>query len=427
MTTAADPTDQLRAEPNPYESALHQLNAAGALLGLDEGILAGLRRPRREFSVNFPVEMDNGTVRTFTGYRVQHNDARGPYKGGIRYSADVSLDEVRALAMWMTWKCAIVNLPYGGAKGGVIVDPSSLSACEVENLSRRFISELEPIIGPDKDVPAPDMGTNAQVMAWMMDTYSMAHGHTVPAIVTGKPVEIGGSQGRFEATGRGVRFVTEEIAKRRGDALEDLRIAVQGFGNVGSVTARLLAEAGAKVVAVSDAAGGYYNGNGLDVPALISGRSNRGEILGDSPDADRITNAELIEVDCDYLIPAAIENVIVASNADKIEADVIVEAANGPTTPEAEHILLDRGRTIVPDVLANAGGVTVSYMEWVQDLQSFFWEEDEVNQRLARIMRKAFAQVWDSAEARELSLRDAANVLGLERVVAATKLRGVFP
>ena len=426
MTTATS-TAHPAAEPNPYESALEQLNSAGAILGLDEGILAGLRRPHRELSVNFPVEMDNGSVRTFTGYRVQHNDARGPYKGGIRYSSAVSLDEVRALAMWMTWKCAIVNLPYGGAKGGVIVDPSQLSDCELENLSRRFISELEPIIGPDRDVPAPDMGTNAKVMAWMMDTYSMGHGHTVPAVVTGKPVEVGGSQGRFEATGRGVLYATEEIAKRRGDAIDELHVAVQGFGNVGSVTARLLHESGAKVVAVSDASGGFYNGNGLDIPALIDDCDARGKIGAEPAGADRISNAELIEIDCDYLIPAAIENVIVASNAGQIEAGVIVEAANGPTTPEAEQILLDRGRVIVPDVLANAGGVTVSYMEWVQDLQSFFWEEDEVNQRLGRIMRKAFAQVWDSAEARGLSLRDAANILGVERVVAAIKLRGIFP
>ena len=427
MTTSTSATTQHDTESNPYETALQQLNSAGALLGLDEGILAGLRQPRREFSVNFPVEMDDGSVRTYTGYRVQHNDARGPYKGGIRYSSAVSLDEVRALAMWMTWKCAIVNLPYGGAKGGVIVDPSELSDGELENLSRRFISELEPIIGPDKDIPAPDMGTDARVMAWMMDTYSMGHGHTVPAIVTGKPVEIGGSEGRFEATGRGVLFATQELAKRRGDSLEDLRIAVQGFGQVGSVTARLLAEAGATIVAVSDAKCGYYNGDGLDIRALIDCCDTRGRIVGDPPPADRITNAELIEIDCDYLIPAAIENVILESNADKIQAGVIVEAANGPTTPEAERILLDRGRTIVPDVLANAGGVTVSYMEWVQDLQSFFWDKDEVNQRLARIMRKAFAQVWDSAEARDLSLRDAANILGVKRVVDAIQVRGIFP
>ena len=330
-------------EPNPYDSALQQLDAAADILGLNRGLRETLRMPRREFTVHFPVEMDDGSVRTFTGYRVQHNDARGPHKGGIRYSAAVSLDEVRALAMWMTWKCAIVNLPYGGAKGGVIVDPAALSDCELENLSRRFISELEPIIGPDRDIPAPDMGTNARVMAWMMDTYSMGHGHTVPAIVTGKPVEVGGSQGRYEATGRGVLFATEEIAKRRGDALEGLRVAVQGFGQVGSVAARLLSQAGARIVAVSDAGGGYYNGNGLDVAALIARADERGMIGGGAPGADRISNAELIEIDCDYLIPAAIENVILASNAERIRADVIVEAANGPTTPEAERILLDRG------------------------------------------------------------------------------------
>ena len=281
MTT----TTERAIEANPYQSALQQLDAAAALLHLDPGILAGLRVPRREFTVNFPVEMDDGSVRTFTGYRVQHNDARGPYKGGIRYSAAISLDEIRALAMWMTWKCAIVNLPYGGAKGGVIVDPAAMSDCELENLSRRFISELEPIIGPDKDIPAPDMGTNSQIMAWMMDTYSMGHGHTVPAIVTGKPVEVGGSQGRFEATGRGVLFATEEIAKRRGDSLAELRIAVQGFGQVGSVAAKLLREAGATIVAVSDASGGYYNPNGLDVPALIESIDERGRMIGEPPSA----------------------------------------------------------------------------------------------------------------------------------------------
>ena len=425
--TSSDPSLAPPAEPSPYASALEQLNAAADILGLDDGMRETLRRPRREFSVHFPVEMDDGSVRTFSGYRVQHNDARGPYKGGIRYATGVSLDEVRALAMWMTWKCAIVNVPFGGAKGGVLVDPDGLSDCELENLSRRFISELEPIIGPDRDIPAPDMGTNARVMAWMMDTYSMGHGHTVPAIVTGKPVEVGGSQGRYEATGRGVLFATEEIARRRGDALEGLRVAVQGFGQVGGVAARLLSEAGARIVAVSDAGGGYHDGHGLDVAALVAGASERGRIQEPPPGADRISNAELIEIDCDYLIPAAIESVILESNAERVRADVIVEAANGPTTPEAERILLERGRVLVPDVLANAGGVTVSYMEWVQDLQSFFWEEDQVNRRLSRIMRKAFAEVWERAETRGLSLRDAANVVGVDRVVRAIELRGIFP
>ena len=425
--TSPDPALAPPAEPSPYASALEQLDAAADILGLDDGMRETLRRPRREFTAHFPVEMDDGSVRTFSGYRVQHNDARGPYKGGIRYATGVSLDEVRALAMWMTWKCAIVNVPFGGAKGGVLVDPDGLSDCELENLSRRFISELEPIIGPDRDIPAPDMGTNARVMAWMMDTYSMGHGHTVPAIVTGKPVEVGGSQGRYEATGRGVLFATEEIARRRGDALEGLRVAVQGFGQVGGVAARLLSEAGARVVAVSDAGGGYHDGHGLDVAALAAGASERGRIQDPPPGADRISNAELIEIDCDYLIPAAIESVILESNAERVRADVIVEAANGPTTPEAERILLERGRVLVPDVLANAGGVTVSYMEWVQDLQSFFWEEDQVNRRLSRIMRKAFAEVWEGAEARGLSLRDAANVVGVDRVVRAIELRGIFP
>ncbi|MEE9277594.1 MAG: Glu/Leu/Phe/Val dehydrogenase [Dehalococcoidia bacterium] len=413
--------------PNPYESAIRQMEAAASHLALDASIVTILQKPKRELTVNFPVEMDDGSVHVYVGYRVQHNDARGPFKGGIRYSTGVTIDEIRALAMWMTWKCAVVNLPYGGAKGGVMVDPNELSECETENLSRRFISELEPIIGPDRDIPAPDMGTNARIMAWMMDTYSMAHGHTVPAIVTGKPVSVGGSLGRFEATGRGVLFCVEEVAKRRGDSLEGLRVVVQGFGQVGSVAARLLSEADARVLAVSDAAGGYYNGNGLDIEALLRCCDDRGRIIEPPPNADPISNDELLTLECDYLIPAAIENVILPSNANEIQAKVIVEAANGPTAPDAEAILLERGLELVPDILANAGGVTVSYMEWVQDLQSFFWEEDEVNQRLARIMRRAFAEVWDIAQGRNVSLRDAAHILALQRVVEATQTRGIFP
>jgi glutamate dehydrogenase (NAD(P)+) len=329
--------------------------------------------------------------------------------------------------MWMTWKSAVVNLPYGGAKGGVIVDPASLSLAELENLSRRFITELEPIIGPDRDIPAPDMGTNSTIMAWMMDTYSMAHGHTVPAIVTGKPVSVGGSLGRFEATGRGVLLCIEEIARRRNESLEGLRVVIQGFGQVGSVAARLLADGGATIVAVSDADAGYYNPHGLDIAEVLRGANDRGHIVDPPSSADRISNAELLELDCDYLVPAAIENVILTTNADNIKAQVIVEAANGPTAPDAEAILLDRGITVVPDILANAGGVTVSYMEWVQDLQSFFWEEAEVNQRLARIMRYAFGEVWTIAQDRNVSLRDAAHLLAIGRVVEALETRGVFP
>jgi glutamate dehydrogenase (NAD(P)+) len=414
-------------EPNPYESARQQLESIADELELEPWLVDRLSLPERELTVHFPVEMDDDTTQMFTGYRIQHNNARGPFKGGIRYSLHVSEDEVRALAMWMTWKCAVVNLPYGGAKGGVIVDPNALSSCELENLSRRFFTELEPVIGPDRDIPAPDMGTNAQIMAWFMDTYSMGHGQTVASVVTGKPVPIGGSEGRTAATGRGVSYMVEEITKRRGESIEGLRIAVQGFGNVGSVTARLLDDAGAKIVAVSDAHGGYHNANGLDIATFLNSTDGRGNIIETPPGADRISNAELIEVDCDYLIPAAIENVILPSNADNVRAKVIIEAANGPTTPDAEAILRDRGITIVPDILANAGGVSVSYMEWVQDLQSFFWEEEEVNRRLHRIMTRAFAEVWDTAQDRSLSLRDAAYVIGVGRVVDAIRTRGTFP
>jgi len=422
-----NPADATPTEPNPYVSARQQLANVASSLDVDDWLIERLSTPEREFTTNFPVEMDDGGVRMFTGYRIQHNNARGPFKGGIRYSPLVSVDEVRALAMWMTWKCAVVNLPYGGAKGGVIVDPSALSDCELENLSRRFFAELEPVIGPEIDIPAPDMGTNAQIMAWYMDTYSMARGHTVASVVTGKPVPLGGSEGRVAATGRGISYIVQEMCRENGVEVADLRVAIQGFGNVGSVTARLLHAEGAKVVALSDRNGGYYNGNGLDVPAFFAGKDAYGTMTTVPRGADGITNAELIEIDCDYLIPAAVENVILAENAEAVRAGVVIEAANGPTSPDAEAILLDRGRTVVPDILANAGGVTVSYMEWVQDLQSFFWEEEEVNQRLHRIMTKAFASVWQTAQDRKMSMRDAAYVVGVGRVIDAIKTRGVFP
>ena len=424
MTNLADANP---AEPNPYVSARQQLARVARTLEIDDWLIERLSTPEREFTANFPVEMDNGSARMFTGYRIQHNNARGPFKGGIRYSTQVGEDEVRALAMWMTWKCAVVNLPYGGAKGGVIVDPGELSECELENLSRRFFAELDPIIGPEIDIPAPDMGTNAQIMAWYMDTYSMTHGRAVASVVTGKPVSVGGSEGRVAATGRGISYIAQEVSRERGVELAGQRVAVQGFGNVGSTTARLLHAAGAKVVALSDRNGGYYNGDGLDVPAFFAGKDEYGTMTTVPRGADGITNAELIEIDCDYLIPAAVENVILAENADAIRAKVVIEGANGPTAPKAEEILLERGITIVPDILANAGGVTVSYMEWVQDLQSFFWEEDEVNQRLHRIMTNAFAEVSQTAQDRKMSLRDAAYVVGVGRVIDAIKTRGVFP
>ena len=385
-----------------------------------------LRHCKREFTVNFPVQMDDGSVRVFTGYRVHHNEARGPVKGGLRYSANVSLDEVRALSMWMTWKCAVANLPYGGAKGGVMVDPRSLSRRELERLTRRFAAEIGLLIGPDEDVPAPDMGTDAQVMAWIMDTYSMMHGHSVPAVVTGKPVTIGGSSGRVEATGRGVLFAAQKACAYQGASLGGSRVAIQGFGNVGSVAAKLLSEAGAVVVAVSDSKGGIYAERGLDIGLLFARKREHG-LVPDGHPGVRISNEELLELPVDILVPAALEGQIHGGNAARIRAPMIIEAANGPTTPDADAILGERGVFIVPDILANAGGVIVSYFEWVQDLQSFFWEEDEVNARLQRIIDRAFDEVAAIRDAESCTMREAAYVLGVRRVVEATQVRGIFP
>jgi glutamate dehydrogenase (NAD(P)+) len=412
---------------NPFDSAVEQFNAAADRLSLDEGMRDVLRHCKREFTVHFPVRMDDGTLRVFTGYRFHHNEARGPVKGGLRYSLNVSGDEVRALAMWMTWKCAVVNLPYGGAKGGVVVDPRAVSRRELERLTRRFAAEIGGLIGPDEDVPAPDMGTDAQVMAWIMDTYSMMHGHSVPAVVTGKPLSIGGSSGRVEATGRGVLFVTQQACARRGVDLKGARIAVQGFGNVGSVAAKLLADAGATIVAVSDSGGGIYAPGGLgDIDALVAEKRASGS-LGAAHPGQRITNEELLELPVDILIPAALEGQIHAANATRIQAPMIIEAANGPTTPEADRILAAKGAYVVPDILANAGGVIVSYFEWVQDLQSFFWEEDEVNERLRRIIERAFGEVAAIADSEHCTMREAAYLLAVRRVVEATEVRGIFP
>jgi glutamate dehydrogenase (NAD(P)+) len=412
---------------NPFQNALEQLDVVSDRLGIDPGMRDILRHCKREFTFNFPVHMDDGSVRVFTGYRVHHNEARGPVKGGLRYSLNVSLDEVRALSMWMTWKCAVAGLPYGGAKGGVIVDPRALSRRELERLTRRFAAELGLIIGPDEDVPAPDMGTDAQVMAWIMDTYSMMHGHSTPAVVTGKPVTIGGSSGRVEATGRGVLFVTQEACRVRGIALQGARVAVQGFGNVGSVAARLLSQAGANIVAVSDSNGGLYAKDGLgSIDALLARKHERGFVPDGWP-GEHITNAELLELPVDILIPAALEGQIHGGNAARIRAPMIVEAANGPTTPEADRILNAKGTYVVPDILANAGGVIVSYFEWVQDLQSFFWEEDEVNQRLHRVIERAFNEIAALHAEQGGSMRDAAYTLAVRRVVEATEIRGIFP
>jgi glutamate dehydrogenase (NAD(P)+) len=413
-----------------FETAQAQLNKVAKMMDLPPGIAAVLASPRRELTVNFPVRMDDGTTRVFTGYRVQHNDARGPMKGGLRYSQLVSLDEVRALAMWMTWKCAVVDLPYGGAKGGVIVNPKELSDAELERVTRRYASEISIIVGPSEDIPAPDMGTDGRIMGWFMDTYSMNQGHSVPGVVTGKPLELGGSRGRVEATGRGVQYITREACKVRGIDLKGATVAVQGFGNVGSVAARLLAQAGAKVVAVSDSIGGVYNQAGLDVEAMYADRKPGG-LIGDHDPSEfahtHITNDELLKLPVDILIPAALEGQINEKNARDIQAKMVVEAANGPTTDVADAILNERGIYVVPDILANAGGVVVSYFEWVQDLQSFFWEESEVNQRLQRIMVNAFTSIANLAQSRNLSMRDAAYIVALQRVINAITARGIYP
>ncbi len=411
---------------NPYRNALEQLDAAARRLQLAPGIHEILKYPRRELTVHFPVEMTDGQAHVFTGYRVQHNMARGPSKGGIRYSPTMDLDEVRALAMWMTWKCAIVNIPFGGAKGGVICDPRTLSACELERLTRRYTSEISLIIGPSTDIPAPDMGTNAQTMAWMMDTYSMTQGHTVPAVVTGKPVEIGGSEGRADATGRGIVTVAGLAAAERGKSLRELRAAVQGFGNVGSVTARILHEQGARVVAVSDAEGGIMNMAGLDIPALLQFAHRDGRLSG-CAGGEPIGTKELLELDVDLLVPAATENQITAENAGRIRASIVVEGANGPTTPAADRILQERDVLLIPDVLANAGGVVVSYFEWVQDLQFFFWNESEVNARMNSILERAYREVRAMAAQEGVERRLAAHLIAVKRTADATLLRGIYP
>jgi glutamate dehydrogenase (NAD(P)+) len=413
-------------ERSAYAIAIRQLEAAAYYLNLDRSLLEVLKHPRRELIVNFPVKMDDGSIRVFTGYRVHHNPARGPAKGGIRYHPEVTLDETRALAMWMTWKCAVVNIPYSGAKGGVVCDPKRLSIHELENLTRRYITEISIMVGPESDIPAPDIGTNPQVMAWIMDTYSMHKGYTVPAVVTGKPVAIGGSEGRLEATGRGVTVVAHEAAKMLGFGLEGARVVIQGFGNVGSATAKLMHQAGAKVVAISDARGGIYNPNGLDIPSLLHCAGRDGCIQA-YRDADHITNKELLELPCDILVPAAIHGVITSENAHNIRARILVEAANGPVTPDADRILQDNGVLVVPDILANAGGVVVSYFEWVQDLQAFFWEEDEVNARLEKVMRRSFEHVRQVAEKNKVDLRMGAYIIGVQRVAEATTIRGIYP
>jgi len=411
---------------NPWMMAQEQFDTAADMLDLERDLRAVLRVPKRELSVNFPVRMDDGSIRMFTGYRVHHNLARGPAKGGIRYHPDVTLDDVRALAMWMTWKCAVVNIPYGGAKGGVICNPKELSRGELERLTRRYTTEIAPMLGPEIDIPAPDVNTTPQVMGWIMDTISMHRGYTVPAVVTGKPVNIGGSLGRNEATGRGVAVIVREAAHRRGMSLQRARVAVQGYGNVGSVAALLLAEAGATIVAVSDSRGGIYHRDGLDPAAVLAYKHETGSVVG-FRGGGHVSNAELLEVPCDILVPAALEHQITETNALRIKAQIIAEAANGPTTPAADRILHERGVLVLPDILANAGGVTVSYFEWVQDLQSFFWSEQEVNQQLEQVMVAAFESVERIAGERKIPLRLAAYVLAVQRVADAVRVRGIYP
>jgi len=411
---------------NPYEIAQRQFDIAAKYLDLKAGIKAKLRLPKRELSVNFPVKMDDGSIQMFAGHRVQHSLARGPAKGGIRYHPDVTLDEVRALAMWMTWKCAVVGIPYGGAKGGVVCNPKVMSERELERLTRRYTSEISMFIGPESDIPAPDVNTTPQTMAWIMDTYSMTKGYSVPAVVTGKPIEIGGSLGRREATGRGVMFTTRDALQHLGMPIEGARVVVQGFGNVGAIGAQLLQELGCTIIAVSDSQGGIYNPKGLDAVDVKRHKAETRTVVG-YPGTDKITNEELLELDCDVLVPAALENEITRENADRIKARVISEGANGPTTPEADAILFDKGIFVVPDVLANAGGVTVSYFEWVQGLQSFFWSEEEVNENLEKIMVKAFQDVLTISQQKKVDMRIAAYILAIDRVSTATLLRGIYP
>lgn len=417
-------------ESNPWNNSLIQLRKAAEAINLENNVLKILEKPSSIFTTNFPVQLDDGSIEVYTGYRVQHNMSRGPCKGGIRFSPHVNLDEVKALASWMTYKTAVVNIPYGGAKGGVIVDPYKLSFDELKRLTRRFTYSLKDIIGPNKDIPAPDMNTNPQIMSWIMDTYSMIKGYTELGVVTGKPLEVGGSLGRTEATGRGVYIVMEEALRKQEKSCKDgVTIATQGFGNVGRFFSKIAYESGAKIVAVTDAFGGVYNPDGLDIPGLLKYSANhpKKSVEGYSK-ADTISNSELLTLDVDVLAPCALENQIHSNNADFIQANLIVEGANGPTTPTADNILYEKHIPVVPDILANAGGVTVSYFEWVQGLQSFFWNEDHVNDGLNQIMVRAYNEVSKMKTDKNLQdLRSAAMALAVQRVAQAIRIRGIFP
>ena len=412
--------------PNPWVTALTQFDAAADRLHLDDALRQILRSCSRELTVHFPVRLSNGSTTVFRGYRVQHNVVLGPAKGGIRYHPSVDLDEMRAMAMWMTWKCAVAKIPFGGAKGGVAVDPAKLTPQELENLTRRYATEIALLIGPQADIPAPDMGTDAHVMAWIMDTYSMHRGYSVTGVVTGKPLSIGGTLGRQEATGRGIVYIAQEAARHGLTTFDGATVAVQGFGKVGGVAARLLAAEGCRVVAVSDISGGLYNEGGLDVEAL-NRCSQQGVTLADAPGGDHISNQELLVLPVDILVPAAMESQVTGANAPQLRAKLVLEGANGPLTPEADAVLAERGIVVIPDILANAGGLVVSYFEWVQDIQSFFWEEEEINERLRRVMVRAFADVKSLADERHATMREAATMRGVQRVAEATLVRGIYP
>jgi glutamate dehydrogenase (NAD(P)+) len=415
-----------REDLNPYRISQIQFDIAAEYLKLDPGLRQILRTPKRVLEVSVPTKMDNGQVKVFTGYRVQHNIARGPAKGGIRYHPAVTLDEVKALATWMTWKTATVNIPFGGGKGGVICDPKRMSKPELERMTRRYASEIFPIIGPEQDIPAPDVYTDSQTMAWIMDTYSMTKGYSSLGVVTGKPLSIGGSEGRNEATARGCLFVTEEACRVKKMSLRGASVAIQGFGNAGSLAAKLFAEKKARVIAISDSRGGVFNSRGIDPLKAMRYKERSGTVVG-MPGTSRISNDDLLTMKCDILIPAALENVITLNNADQIKAKIIAEAGNGPTTPHADEVLARKGIMVLPDILANAGGVTVSYFEWVQDLQSFFWSESEVNAKLESVMKRAFLEVHETARKHRTHMRTGAYCLAVGRVADATLVRGLFP
>jgi len=411
---------------NVYELALQNFDTAADAMGLDNDVRMMIKYPERVLTVSVPVRLDDGRIHRFEAYRVQHSTARGPAKGGIRYHPQVTLDEVKALATWMTWKCAVVNIPFGGGKGGVTCNPKNLSQHELERMTRRYTSAILPLIGPDQDIPAPDVYTNPQTMAWIMDTYSMTKGYPIPGVVTGKPLSLGGSLGRNEATGRGCFYTIQSACEHLGLPLVGASVVVQGFGNAGSIAAQLLDEAGATVIAVSDSTGCIYNRNGLNIKEVMHLKALTGKVQG-FPESEPITPAELLALDCDILVPAALENAVTADNADQVRAKIVAEAANGPLTPAADRILENKGAFIIPDILCNAGGVTVSYFEWVQDESHLFWEAQDVYNRLERVMKTAFNDVLQIHLTRKLPTRIAANVLGISRVAEAVQIRGIYP